>query len=155
MPQSYPSAQCSHCFTFIKHTRCKSPTQHEATSSQTGVVQKCQLFTQVITEAMILCKYSRCFHFGPCIICFCMQTVWSPNAMATASGHYVATTLVEILRRYFQLSGARAMQNNHLGVRLRPSSVRRRTPGGFPTATGALFSSLKALRALGVFSCKM
>ena len=83
---SCPPAQCSHCFTFIKHTKCKSPTQHEATSSQIGVVQKCQLFTQVITEAMILCKYSRCFHFGPCSVCVCKQTNWSQIAMATASG---------------------------------------------------------------------
>ena len=30
------------------------------TSSQLDVVLKCQLFTQVITKAVILCKYSRC-----------------------------------------------------------------------------------------------
>ena len=29
------------------------------TSSQLDVVLNCQLFTQVITEAVILCKYSR------------------------------------------------------------------------------------------------
>ena len=31
-----------------------------STSSQLDVVLKCQLFTQVITKAVILCKYSRC-----------------------------------------------------------------------------------------------
>ena len=35
---------------------------------------------------MILCKYSRCFHFGPCSVCVCKQTNWSQIAMATASG---------------------------------------------------------------------
>ena len=55
------SAQCSCCFTSIEHSACQVPTQHGSTSSQTCVVHKCQLFTQVITKAMILCKYSRCF----------------------------------------------------------------------------------------------
>ena len=45
---------------------------------------------------MILCKYSRCFCFGPCIICVCMQTNWSQIAMATGSGR------TEGLHRQFQ-----------------------------------------------------
>ena len=53
------SAQCSCCFTSIEHSACQVPTQHGSTSSQTCVVHKCQLFTQDITKAMILCKYSR------------------------------------------------------------------------------------------------
>ena len=53
------SAQCSCCFTSIEHSACQVPTQHGPTSSQTCVVHKCQLFTQDITKAMILCKYSR------------------------------------------------------------------------------------------------
>lgn len=71
---SCQSAQCLCCFTFIKHTKCKSPTQHKATSSQTCVVRKCQLFTQVITKAMILCKYSRWYLFHPSTICLCALT---------------------------------------------------------------------------------
>ena len=72
---SCQSAQCLHCFTFIKHTKCKSPTQHKATSSQTCVVRKCQLFTQVITKAMILCKYSR----------YCRQLVCEHNTQETTN----------------------------------------------------------------------
>ena len=81
MAPSCQSAQCLYCFTFIKHTKCKSPTQHKATSSQTCVVRKCQLFTQVITKAMILCKYSRCRCVCPSIDGVYIQTNLWRDAM--------------------------------------------------------------------------
>ena len=61
--------------------KCESRTQHKSTSSQTGVVRKCQLFIQVITKAMILCKYSRCGCVRPSIDGVYKQTKLLRNAM--------------------------------------------------------------------------
>ena len=68
---------------------------HEAAeaSSQFFCILNCQLFTQVITVAVILCKYSRWFHsvkpllMIPWKIFWCAQRQW-PSRIPAAEGKH-------------------------------------------------------------------